>query len=76
MARNAELEGGSVIRFIIKTQRVCRISGMDYSGLSTFDAECPELEDLLSRGGSGESGCEIHQVVDAEITEQPNEKVE
>lgn len=61
-----------MIRFIIKTQRVCRISGMDYSGLSTIDAECQELEDLLSHNGKGENGCEIHQVVDAEVI--PNEK--
>jgi len=56
-----------MIRFIIKLKLKNKFHDAEHDRIYTLDAECPELETDLSRGGFGEDSYETHQVMDAEI---------
>ena len=58
-----------MIRFIMRRKTRDNASGLETSGLETFDAECPELEKALLYGGSGESGFLYVELVGAEVRE-------
>lgn len=56
-----------MIRFIIKHKQKIRFQNAEHERIYTLDAECPELEAELSRGGFGEDSYDTRQVLDTEI---------
>lgn len=59
-----------MIRFImLKDEK--GISGAESQNWYTIDAEVPELEAALTRGGYAEDRWEIHKMVGAEVKDKP-----
>lgn len=56
-----------MIRFVLKMSERNAIAGYDREALVTVDADVPSLEALLKRGGHGENGFEIWQLLGAEV---------
>lgn len=58
-----------MIRFIIKRHTVDLNEGSNNEDYYTIDADVPELEACLRRGGSGEMGFERHRLIGCEVIE-------
>jgi hypothetical protein len=56
-----------MIRFIFERSFKDMASGYEGKGLHTVDINVPELEKLLTRGGMGENGHDITELIGAEI---------
>lgn len=54
-----------MIRFVLRRQRV----ELDWRSttLETLDVDLPELEAILTRGGYGPEGCDLTELIGAEI---------
>lgn len=60
-----------MIRFIIKRHERDNNSGAEMLDYKTVDIDAPELEKILSGGGSGPMGFESFQLIGAEIIHEP-----
>lgn len=56
-----------MIRFVVECHEMQYDSGRERRDYVTVDADLPELEELLARGGKGESGFESWRLLGAEI---------
>lgn len=56
-----------MLRFVIERHESDFNSGMERRDIMTLDAELPQLEELLKRGGKGEMGFESWQLRGVEI---------
>ena len=56
-----------MIRFIIQLKQKNRFQDAEHESVYTLDAECPELEAELLKGGFGEDSYETRKVLDTEI---------
>lgn len=65
-----------MIRFIIKRHTVDLNEGSNNEDYYTIDADVPELEACLRRGGSGEMGFERHRLIGCEVIEPRPERQE
>ena len=59
-----------MLRFIISRKHRDTVSGAEWSGMETIDVECPTLEGALKRGGYGEGGYDISQLIGVEMHAQ------
>lgn len=58
-----------MIRFILKRRVRDNVSGYDETSIHSVDIDVPELEALLSRGGSGENGFDFTALYGVELRE-------
>ena len=56
-----------MIRFILRHSVRDEYSGAHFEHFYTVDCDVPDLEAALDRGGYGESGCDIHQLIGCEL---------
>ncbi len=59
-----------MIRFIIERHKIDANSGLNRKDYSTFDISVPELEEILTRGGHGESGSESYRLIGVEVIQE------
>lgn len=66
-----------MLRFIVVNRFKCQVSGCESTRYETIDVDVPELEDRLRRGGSGENGYDVTDLVGVEVldkTRSPDEQ--
>lgn len=51
-----------MLRFIIRRKWRDGVSGLETDEFATLDTNCPELEEILKRGGFGDSGYDYSSV--------------
>ena len=56
-----------MLRFILERHEMHFGPGIDRRGHYTLDIDVPELQAVLSSGGSGEDGFESHRLLGVEI---------
>ena len=59
-----------MIRFICRHNWKDSISGAESHSLFTIDAEIPEIESVLTKGGFGENGYEFNECIGVEVVIQ------
>ncbi len=55
-----------MIRAIVKRMRRDPASGAEWDTFEVVEAECPELEEVLRRGGLSENGYDVSQIIAVE----------
>ena len=60
-----------MVRFILRKSYKDPNNGDTGQRLFTFDADCLELEKLLTAGGFSESGFDYNELIGAEIINKP-----
>lgn len=56
-----------MIRFILRRKTKDTANGLETDQMETHDCEAPGLEQLLARGGCGESGYDYTALIGAQI---------
>jgi hypothetical protein len=64
------IEEIEVLRFIVQ-RKIAHHNGLQTENLETLDADCPALENILRRGGLGESSYDYSELLGVEVMEQP-----
>lgn len=64
------MDNEEVIRFIIRHRGACHISAATWDDLTSIELDVPQLEEILTRGGKGESGFDRFELVGVEILEK------
>ena len=55
-----------MIRFIVKRMRKDPSCGAEWENLEILEADCPEIEEVLKRGGLSETGYDVSEVIAVE----------
>lgn len=55
-----------MLRFIIKRQQKCSVTGLETSCFETVDIDVPELEAIILGGGTGNGGYDVREVAGIE----------
>lgn len=56
-----------MLRFIFRHSTKDQNNGFETSGLVTLDIDVPEVENMLTRGGSSEAGYDFTDIEDIEV---------
>lgn len=59
-----------MIRFIVRRKFKDNYNGCELDSFETYDIDVPELESVLSSGGSGESGYDVSTLAGIEIIDK------
>ncbi len=65
-----------MIRAVLRRRWADKISGASTDQLFTLDFDCPELEEALLKGGYGESGFDMTDLVGVEVLPKVEEVTE
>ena len=56
-----------MLRFIVRRRVRSEYSGASFETLATYDVSAPDLERALARGGHGESGYDITELIGVSV---------